>query len=158
MKTICRVVTIVGIISIIIGLFGCKNEPEYTVADIKSFSVSCGSMDNRQSYSFKIFQESDSWIFCGECITSETENVSSFEKQIKNDEAEKLLNLVENSNLISVLFNYRKPFKKIFVSDETSYFSTIVFSDGFSVSAPIFAGQDIERTFRSLAENTVSMR
>ncbi len=83
-----------------------------------------------------------------------TEASVQLETTIDSEKADNLLSLVESSGLIDKLTKYKKPTKSAFVSDEAIYSTTIVFSDGQILSAPLFAGSEIESAFRSLAENT----
>lgn len=76
------------------------------------------------------------------------------EAAIDSNEADNLLSLVESNGLIDKLTKYKKPTKNAFVSDEAIYSTAIVFSYGQILSAPLFAGSEIENTFRSLADKT----
>lgn len=152
MKKALGAVAAAVIIPLLFGIFGCKKEPEYTVADIKAISISCGSMDSRQSYSFRLSHENEEWTLFAECTNSVNEKAIDIQTQVTNDEAEQLLLLVEKSNLTDKLEKNAKRSDSFFVADKEMYSCAITFSDGRTVCAPISPSFDIEAAFRSLAE------
>lgn len=157
MKIFRKAAITLAIISILSVFSGCRNEPIRTVSDIESLSISCGDMDTRQSYTFQITRKSGNWVIVADYTDTNTEALVQLEAAIDSKKADELLSLVKSSGLIDKLTKYKKPTKDTFVSDEAIYSTAIVFSDGQILSAPLFAGNEIENTFRSLAENTAEV-
>lgn len=144
--------TVLAIVSVLAGLFGCKGKPEYTVADIESLSISCGHMDLRKSYSFGASQKDGDWILYAECFAADGETQIKLETPIKSEEAEKLLSEAEKSGFIASVQKYKSSVFKPRVADETVYSSRITLSDGNEISAPIPASRELENIFYALAE------
>lgn len=141
-----------AITAMLASMFGCKSKPQYTVADIESLSISCGHMDLRKSYSFGISQRGGSWILYVDCFAADGEAQIKLETPIKNADAENLISEAEKSGFITSLQEYKKPLFKFRVADETVYSSLITFSDGNTMSAPILASRDVEKSFYAFVE------
>ena len=50
-------------LSLPVGLFGCKAKKTYTAADVSIISFSCSSMNYSDSYAFSLEKADDEWLF-----------------------------------------------------------------------------------------------
>ncbi|MDD6489508.1 MAG: hypothetical protein PUG48_06825 [Clostridia bacterium] len=143
-----------AILSTIAGIFGCNKAQKYTADDIQEFSISCNHMDFSFAYSFDIKKSEDGWLFSAECFTDGKSQHTEFENcPVTNEEVEELLAIIREKDIIDGIKNYKKPVVEFQVLDETTYYSSIRFSDGESISAgTIISGNETESYFYSLAE------
>ncbi|MGN1457522.1 MAG: hypothetical protein ACI4XP_06165 [Acutalibacteraceae bacterium] len=143
-----------AILSAIAGIFGCNKEPEYTVGDIQSFSISCNHMDFSFAYSFYIKKSEGGWLFSTECFTDGKSQHTEFENcPVTNEEVEELLTIIREKDVIDSLRRYKEPKLKFHALDETTYYSSVSFADGKSIgAATVVSGNEIESYFYRLAE------
>lgn len=142
-----------SILSFICGLTGCKKTPDYTADDIRVVSVSCSHMDFCFGYSFSLTLSENGALLSAECFTDwESERVEIEDIPISKEDADSLIDIIRDGDLISKLKAYKKP-KRIFqAQDETVYNSYIEFSDGEHISASMLASSELTECFYGLAE------
>ena len=146
-------VVMMALLPLLASLPGCNKPPEHTVEDIRSVSVSCGHMDYSHSYSFYLRKTENGWLLDAEFATdTEHPRVGYEECPVTEGDVKKLLTIVQEQNLTEQLRRYKKPIIKVQVLDETTYYSSISFTDGEILGAPIQAGNDITDCFYRLAE------
>lgn len=141
------------VLSILCGLFGCCKAPEYTVADVRSVSVSCGHMDYSHSYAFFLRKTENGWLLDADFATGTTQPHTAYEAQpVTVDDAQTILGVIQELDGIGKLRRYKKPRMRVQVSDETVYYSMLGFADGKSLGAAVRFGDDLEAAFYRLAE------
>lgn len=145
-----------AVLSIICGLFGCQKAPkpaEHKLDEITSVSISCGHMDRSNGYSFWAHKEENGWFLDAECFTHNYETETVFENyEIVGEDIDTLLEILNQSNSIAYVENYKKPKKLSFqVSDETIYSFCLAFSDG-NQYVTCDVQSDLEEYFYRLAE------
>lgn len=143
----------VSILSFICGFTGCKKTPDHTADDIRVVSVSCSHMDFCFGYSFSLTLSENGALLSAECFTDrESERVEIEDIPISKEDADGLIDIIRDGDLISKLKANKKP-KRIFqVLDETVYSSYIEFSDGEHISASMLASSELTDRFYGLAE------
>ena len=135
------------------SLFGCGKPMEYTSNDIRSVSASCGHMDYAHSYSFYIRKVENEWLFDADfAINTEDPHVELENCSVTAEDVKELLDIVHDREVIKKLRCYKKPKVKLQISDETAYYTSILFSDGEQAGAPTCINQDIEAYFYRLGE------
>ena len=130
-KKFGKVVMMMALLPLLASLPGCNKPPEHTVEDIRSVSVSCGHMDYSHSYSFYLRKTENGWLLDAEFATdTEHPRVGYEECPVTEGDVKKLLTIVQEQNLTEQLRRYKKPIIKVQVLDETTYYSSISFTDG----------------------------
>ena len=130
------------------GLPGGHKQPVHTGEEIQSVSVSCGHMDYCYGYSFQLKKTENGWLLDAECFTdAEQPRVELQDCPVTGAEAEELLRLIREEQILNKLRRYRKPVHRFHVLDETTYYASISFSDGASVGAPELASKELEAFF-----------
>lgn len=142
-----------ALLSILCGLLGCRKEPEYTVDDIQSISVSCGHMDYSHSYSFYLRKVKNSWILDAEfAVDTEQPRTEYEECPVLEKDVKKLLSVVQEQQVIDKLHHYKKPSIKVQVADETTYYTYILFASGEQLAAATHISDDLVTCFYHIAE------
>lgn len=140
------------IISLMAGLFGCKETPEYTIDDIQAISISCGHSNDSCAYSFQLREADIGWLFSAECFTDrEYQRVELEDCPVTAEEANELLRIIREQDVISAVREYKEPKEEWFALDETTYDTSIRFTDGKSIRAATLVNKDIELFFYCLA-------
>lgn len=135
------------------GLFGCKKKPEDTVNDVTSVSISCGHMNYYHCYSFVLTKSEVGWLFSAECFTDAEQPRAELENLLVTDgEAQGLLHLIREQDVIAGLQKYKEPKRKFHVLDQTTYYTAIGLADGKRIAAATLASHDIEAYFYCLAK------
>lgn len=147
---------VLGILALIAGMFGCKKTPkpaDYELSDISEVSVSCCHMDYSFGYVFRLHLEDGKWLFDAECFTHDREVQTEFEnREVSEEDAVRLLDIVKNNDLITYAANYKKPPASPFVVlDDTTYSFRLTFTDGSYYSTSDCQSEP-EEYFYSLAE------
>ncbi|MDD6022391.1 MAG: hypothetical protein ACI4GA_06395 [Acutalibacteraceae bacterium] len=155
-KILGKAVTVLGILAVVSGLFGCNKEPKparHSISDISAVSISCGHMDFNYSYSFLIHREKGKWLFDADCFTADREVKTAFEnREVSSRDIDALFEILRSGDKISYAENYKKPKKPPFeVMDETVYGFCLKFSDG-SIFSTNDAQPELEDFFLNLAE------
>lgn len=151
-KLLTKAVTLVALFSLFFGLVGCGEKTEYS-GEIVSVSTSCGHMDFSCSYSFYVVKKGERWLLSADCATdSESERIQLEDCPILEEDAKKLLSVLEASGEVSSLKGYREPKLKIFVSDETTYSSAVGFSNGETLFAKTKMSDEIVDYFYRLSK------
>lgn len=152
-REIAMALSAVAILSCICGMFGCEKTPKYTVDDIHSISISCAHMDYSHCYAFYVRNSENGWIFDADFATDTESLHTIFENcSVTDEDVKELLAIVRDGELVKKLSRSKKRKTKIHVSDETTYYTSIMFSDGEKIGASVFASQDLEDCFYRLAE------
>lgn len=159
-KIICKSLLLALLLSLIVGLLGCQKVPKtakHELSEITTISISCGHMDRSYGYYFWAHKEENAWFFDAECFTHNFEAETVLENCELNDEdAEALFEILEQSESIVYVENYRKPKKlPIQVSDETTYSFCLTFSDG-NQYVTYGRQNDLEEFFYRLAKKIVN--
>lgn len=153
MKIFKKAVAAVAIFSVLCGLLGCKKLPEYTVADIKSVSVSCGHMDYSHSYAFYLRKEENRWLLDAEFAKdSESPRIQYEAHFISDADANEILKTVGEQNVIEKLASFKEPKLKVSVSDETVYYTMLGFRNGENLGAKTLASKELTACFCRIAE------
>lgn len=145
-----------ALFSLTCGLFGCQRSPEpakHELSEIMSVSISYGNMDRSYGYSFRAHREENGWFFNAECFTHNYEVETVFEdRELDCEDAEALLEIMEQNESIAHVENYKAPKKLFFqVADEETYCFCLNFSDG-SQYVTYDRQNDLETFFYRLAE------
>lgn len=153
MKKIVRAVAVVSLLSALCGLLGCGRAPAYTAEDIKSVSVSCGHMDYSHSYSFYLRKAENGWLLDADYAADTERPHTAFEEcPVAEQDANALLSVVQEQDIIEKLRRYKKPKIKIQVADDTSYCTSVLFLDGEQLSASAHISDALVTEFYRLAE------
>lgn len=140
-------------LSVLCCLFGCSKAPEYTVDEIKSVSVSCGHMDYSHSYSFYLRKAENGWLLDADYATDTEQSRTEYEAcPVAEEDAKELLDTVREQDVIGKLRRYKKPRIKVQVADETTYYTSVLFTDGEQVAAATHISDDLVTCFYRLAE------
>lgn len=132
--------------------FGCCQKNRQTVKNIKSLSITCGSMNYSYTYSFSLFKSENNWVISAKCFADRESSEIEFENcRVTKREADELLNIISEKNLIWTIKHYKKPKFKYYAIDESTYYTSISFVDGKSIGAEIYAGKNLENFFYYLA-------
>ena len=128
-------------------------EPEYPVDNIRSVSVSCGHMDFSCSYSFCLRKGENGWLLDAEFAPDTVQTRVEYEGcPVAEQDVQELLDIVREQRVTEKLRRYKKPKLKVFVLDETAYYTAILSADGARLGAAIFIGTEAEACFYRLAE------
>ena len=158
-KVFWKTVTVMGLLAIFAGLFGCNKTPkpaQHELSEISGVSLSCGHMDRSYGYFFWVHREQDKWLFNAECFTYDHEVETVFEnREVRSNDMDALFEILEQSNSIAYVENYKKPKKLPFfeVMDETTYGFCLTFSDG-SQYVTLDYQKELEEYFYRLAEQS----
>lgn len=153
MRKVAKALWVTAILSVICCIFGCDRLPEYTVDDIRSISISCGHMDYSRSYSFYLRKDENRWLLDADFSRDTEQARVEYENcPVAEEDVKELLAMVQKQNVTEKLRRFKKPKIKVFVSDETSYYTSILFADGESFGAAALISQDMEAFFYRLAE------
>lgn len=146
---------IAAILTFISGSLGCGKVPEYTADDIQSVSVSCGHMDYSFSYSFYLRKNENEWLLDAEFSKdAEQPRIKYEERQIAEEDVKELLDIAADRKVIEKIRRYKKPKINVMVSDETTYFTSILFADGERLGAAALISKEMEDCFYRLADTT----
>ena len=108
------------------------------------------------SYSFYFAKVDDEWQFSASCfVENEDEDRLELENQpITEEEAQELLRIVREQDLIESIRKYRKPYWRKFIQvlDETTYSTMLRFADGTEYHAEKSVGPEIEAFCYRLAD------
>lgn len=124
-----------AVFSLICGLAGCHKAPKpakHELSEISSVSISCGHMDRSYGYSFYVHRVENGWVLEAECFTNQHESETVLENcELSGEDAQALLEILEQNERIAYAENYRKP-KKLSAqtADEPAYSFCLTFSDG----------------------------
>lgn len=152
MRKMGKAVVSVALLSALGGLFGCQKTPEYSVNDIRSVSVSCGHMDYSHSYSFYLRKSENNWLLDAEyAADAEQPRIEYEERTVAEKDANELLSVVQEQDVIGKLQRYKKPRLNVQVADETSYYTAILLADGEQLGAATNVSDDLVTGFYRLA-------
>lgn len=145
---------LMGILTLLGGMFGCEGRSIYTADELTGISISCGQMDIRCCYSFALAKGSnDSWLFSSNCFINGLEReISIDECEISSEDVEEIISIVREKGLIERLQKQKKPLRLGFVSDEESFSAHMSFSDGGAIDGDISLSGELEDCFYRLAE------
>ena len=141
------------VLSLLIGMFGCGKTQKYSENDIVSVSAACGNMDYSHAYSFYVIKKGESWLFSSSCaVDTENPRIEFEDCPVLREDVEKLLRIIEDQGDIQSLKGYKKPLLNVQILDETTYTSSIAFSDGENVSAPKSLSNEAIEYFYKMAK------
>lgn len=133
-------------------LFGGSREQEYLTGDIRSVSISCGHMSYSHSYSFYLRKEESGWLLDADFAPDEEKPHTEFElRPVTDEDADALLDMIRDKDILSKLKRYKKPKLKAFALDETAYCTSILFKDGKRLTASAHISSELELSFYHLA-------
>ena len=134
-------------------------EKHYETAEnveITSVFVSCSSMDHSSSYSYTLEKDENTWYFSFDAVIDSSGAHTQVERQKINDNAEEILRIIKNQQLVTTVRQYKKPDDDGLIAlDETTYRLSFDFTDGTSKSAPIEAGEELISAFYALASEKI---
>ena len=153
-----KAVVIVGVLTILTGLFGCSKTPkpaQHIISEISAVSIACAHMDYSYGYYFQIHREQEKWLFDARCFVDDHHKEVAFEnRDVSNEDMKTLFEILERNDSIAYAENYKKPKKLPFeVMDETTYSFCLTFSDGSQYTTCDWQ-KELEEFFYRLAENT----
>ena len=133
--TVCKVVAIVSVLSLLLGLFGCGGNKKYTIDDIVLVHTGYYGMESNPVYSFAMRKEEDNWVFSASCrVGSNKDHYTSFSSfPITDEDAQGFLQIIREDGEIERLFKYRNPIRIFHISDAPARSFGMTFSDGNSV-------------------------
>ena len=157
-KFLKKAVAVMGILTVLSGLFGCTKAPkpaQHTISEISDVSISCGHMDRSYGYFFWVHREQDKWLFNAECFTHDHEVETVFEnREVSGQNMDALFEILEHSDSITYAENYKKPKAPLFEAlDDTTYTFCLTFSDG-SRYTTCDRQKELEEFFYLLAEHS----
>ena len=158
MRKILGVVTALSFLSVLCGLVGCGSAPKYSAEDITAISITCGHMDYSYSYSFYLRSEDlmtdgQNWLLDADfAVDSESPHTEYERCSVAAEDVRELLNIVREQELIEKLRRWKEPKLKFSVSDETTFYSSILFADGTQLGAPISLSDDVTEYFYRIAK------
>lgn len=163
MRKILGVVTALSFLSVLCGLFGCGSAPKYSAEDITAISITCGHMDYSYSYSFYLRSEDlltdglltdgKNWLLDADFAVDSKSPHTEYERcSVAAEDVRELLNIVREQELIEKLRRWKEPKLKLSVSDETTFYSSILFADGTQLGAPISLSNDVTEYFYRIAK------
>ena len=133
--TVCKVVAIVSVLSLLSGLFGCGGNKKYTVDDIVFIHTVYYGMESNPVYSFTMRKEEDNWVFSAKCLVGNNkEHYASFASfPITDEDTQGFLRVIREDGEIERLFKYRNPIRIFHIPDAPVRSFGMTFSDGNSV-------------------------
>ena len=149
---------IMGIVTCVLSLFGCANDPAKPDGELTSISIYQNHMDSTFCYSFGIRKENDSYLFDADCILVDYDNneyseVNFIDKEITKEEFEKFTNLDKKYDFISLKRPKKEKKSKIFALDETTAHFTVRYGeDTFSLYPNGDCYSEVSENFFALAE------
>ena len=153
MRKIGRAAAVTALLSVLCGLFGCAKAPAYTLEDIRSVSVTCGHMDYSHSYSFYLRKAETGWLLDADYAVDTEQPRTTFEAcPVTEADAEALLNVVSEQDVIGKLQRCKKPWLDVQVADETTYYTSLLFADGEQLGASAHISDGLVTGFYRLAE------
>lgn len=137
-------------------LWGCKPKPATTVhaiSDITAVAISCGEMDQSQSYSFWLHREDDLWLLDASCFTQQKEVETALtDCQITSEEIHAVFEILERNDSIVLSENQaKKATQGSRKTDGSVYRFVLTFSDG-TQSTSASRQVELETFFYALAE------
>ena len=127
----------------------------YEAAESVEFESVCiyrHCMDYSSSYSYTLEKNENDWYFSFDAVIDSSGVHTEVEKQrIDEHNAEEILKIIKEQQLVAKVRQYEPPDDGISVLDETTYGISFDFPDGSSVHAPINAGSELSDAFYSLA-------
>lgn len=90
-------------------------------------------------------------MFSAECTAEEGRRISVENCCIENEDAEKLLRVIDEQALIGSALRHRKSKRKFFAEDEADYGFTLRFSDGSAANSTAPANAELESLFYAFA-------
>ena len=153
MKRLRKTLLMATLSAFFCGMFGCSNMPEFTADDIRSISISCGHMDYSHSYCFYIRKEENKWLFDAEFATDTQSPRVEFEAcPIATQDVKELLATICNQKATEKFWQYKEPKLKVQALDETTYYTSILFTNGKSLGVPMLISSETEDCFYRLAK------
>ena len=139
-------------LSLPVGLFGCKAKKTYTAADVSIISFSCSSMNFSDSYVFSLEKADDEWLFdAGYSYDYENPRVEFENKKVSAQDAAAILDVVDEQSLILQAQKYKPPRIKAFVLDGGGYYLYFRMNDGTEIRAEIY-NDDLKKALHTLAD------
>lgn len=152
MRSIGRAVAVMALLTALCSLFGCKKVPQYTAEDIRSVSVSCGHMDYSHSYSFYLRETESGWLLDADfAMDTEQPHVEFEARPVAEENVKELLSVVQEQEVIAKLQRWKKPRWNVRASDETSYYTSIMFADGEMLGAATHVSDALVSCFYTIA-------
>lgn len=148
---VCKVVTVMFVLSLISGLSGCGGSGEYTADDIVLINTVYYGTERNPVYSFALKKGEDCWLFSADCLVgNQKEHYTSFSSfPVTAKEAQRLLGIIREDGEIERLRRHRNPLRLFHVSDAPSRCCGITFSDGNTMEKEATLG---DRTLQYLHE------
>lgn len=152
-QKIGKAVTVAVLLTFLCGVFGCGKTLSYTPEELVSISATCGHMDYSFSYSFFLRKEGDDWFFDADFATDSEHPHTVFEaRPVSDEDVKELLSPTVWRELSEKMSRRERPNTKIRISDETSYYTSIRFSDGKTYGRASSVSRELEANFYRLAE------
>lgn len=154
MQEVKRVIVSLVILSILILQVACKSKLKYTKEDIRSMSISSSCMDYSYSYTFYLRKTDDKWLLDADCaFDTESERVQYEERLVDETDAMDLINLLDEEDLLEKIYRYKKLKMKVTPLDDTTYYTSVQFTDGEILGAQKSFSSKVETFFFELVKN-----
>ena len=128
--------------------------------EVTTVSVNRRCMDYSSSYSFTLEKNENAWYFSFDAVIDGSGVHTEVERQmIDEHDAKEILRIIEEQQLVTMVRQYEEPPDDgILALDETLYGISFGFSDGSSINAPIYAGEELREAFYTLATVKIHQR
>ena len=135
-----------------IGLFGCGAKKKFTEADVCIISFSSSAMSYTDSYAYSLEKANNEWLFdANYSYDIENPRVEFEGKKVSSQDAEAILDIVKEQDLISQAQKYKPPKINAFLLDGGGYYLYFRMNDGTEINAEIY-NDDLAAALRTLAE------
>lgn len=130
-----------------------EKQTNFSSDAVRSLSVSRGHMDYSFCYSFYLRKGETGWLLDADFALGAGQPHIEYEaRPVTETDASELLKTAREQEIASRIRRYKKPKTKVFVSDETTHYTSLGFENGETLGAAVFSGKDLESLFFRLAE------
>lgn len=134
-------------------LFGCgraSRHARHTASELSSVSVSCGSADRRQSYSFFITRRDGTVLFSADFSDINGDEHRLDSRLLDPDAWQLIADIIDDTDSINYVEKHKASHRAPAVADGDVYAFCLTFSDGISCTAPVRC-EEIEKAMRDIA-------
>ena len=125
----------------------------YALKHIQEVFLHCGHSNADCGYSFCLLKSTEEWLLSAECCVDGRENpVTLTNHPVRYEDAEKLLETMQQQNVIHIVRCYKELKRQEITLDEPSYHLAIKMDNGEVVAANALVCKEMETFFYHLAE------
>ncbi len=139
-------------------LFGCgrtSRHARHTTFELSSVSVSCGSTDRRQSYSFFITRRDGTVLFSADFSDANGDEIKLNSQRLEPAAWRLIADIIDATDSINYIEMHKASRRAHAVADGDVYAFCLTFSDGCSYTAPVRC-EKIEKAMRDIALDIAS--